>query len=107
MDAHPQGTVSFVFTDIVGSTRLWERHPLAMGGAVRDHDALLHGIFQQEGGYVFKTVGDAFCVAFSSPSNALRAVVRVQTSLGSRDWGALGALRWRLFWIDPEPDRAH
>ena len=91
----PQGTVSFVFTDIVGSTRLWEKHPLAMGEAVRAHDNMLRNIFQQEGGYVFKTVGDAFCVAFSSPSDALRSAVRVQSALGSTDWGEVGSLAVR------------
>lgn len=64
MSNHPQGTITFVFTDIVGSTRMWERFPAAMGVAVQKHDTLLREIFESCGGYVFKTVGDAFCVAF-------------------------------------------
>ena len=63
----PTGTVTFLFTDIEGSTKLWERHPEAMQAALARHDEILRGAIEQRGGYVFKTVGDAFCCAFLQP----------------------------------------
>lgn len=95
MDA-PQGTVTFVFTDLVGSTRLWERHPLVMPSIIRRHDELLKGIFDRAGGHVFKTVGDAFCVAFPDPAGALRAAASVQRALASEPWGEIGGLSARI-----------
>jgi class 3 adenylate cyclase len=55
----PTGTVTFLFTDIEGSTKLWERHPAAMQTALARHDEILRGAIEERGGYVFKTVGDA------------------------------------------------
>jgi len=92
----PHGTVTFVFTDVVGSTRLWERYPDAMKAAVRRHDEILRGIFEGEGGHVFKTVGDAFCVAFDEPGAALRASAAAQNALAAEPWGDTGALAVRI-----------
>ncbi len=66
----PQGTVTFLFTDIEGSTRMWEQHPRAMQATIARHDALLREAIEGNGGYVFKTVGDAFCAAFSTAPQA-------------------------------------
>ena len=55
-------------TDIEGSTRLWEEHPEAMSEALRHHDDLMREAIEASGGYVFKTIGDAFCAAFSHRS---------------------------------------
>ncbi|MBI5713576.1 MAG: hypothetical protein HZC38_09175 [Chloroflexi bacterium] len=66
----PSGTITFLFTDIESSTQLWEKHPEAMKSALAKHDSLLRKIFESNSGHVFKTVGDAFCVAFDSPSDA-------------------------------------
>lgn len=55
----PTGTVTFLFTDIVGSTRLWEEQPEAMGVALARHDELLRQAPESSNGYVFKTIGDA------------------------------------------------
>lgn len=92
----PQGTVTFVFTDIVGSTRLWELHPAAMGTAVRLHDDILRGILTASGGHIFKTVGDAFCVAFADPLAALTAAATVQRSLAEAAWDETGPLLVRI-----------
>lgn len=92
----PQGTVTFVFTDIVGSTRLWEQHPALMGEAVRRHDDILRGIFTAAGGHIFKTVGDAFCVAFAEPASALAASAGVQRSLAGSEWGDTGPILVRI-----------
>jgi class 3 adenylate cyclase len=67
----PTGTVTFLFTDIEGSTQLWEEHPDAMRLVLARHDALLRQAIQQHSGHTFKTGGDAFCVAFARPADAL------------------------------------
>src|SRR6516165_7988785 len=78
--------VTLLFTDIEGSTRLWERHPRAMAGALQQHDALLRELFESLGGDVFKTVGDAFCVAFSSAPKALLGAASAQRLLATERW---------------------
>ena len=60
----PTGTVTFLFTDIEGSTSRWEHHPDTMKAALARHHALLHQASAAHGGRVFQIVGDAFCVAF-------------------------------------------
>lgn len=74
-------TVTFLFTDIEGSTRLWEQQPEAMRVALARHDALLREAIELQGGQVFKTVGDAFCAAFSTATAALNAALSVQRAL--------------------------
>lgn len=82
----PTGTVTLLFTDIVGSTKLWESHPEAMALALKRHDAILRTAIEAEGGYVFKTVGDAFCAAFSVARAAAMAAVTAQRALLAEDW---------------------
>src|SRR5206468_4143619 len=60
----PLGTVTFLFTDIEGSTRRWEQHPQAMRAAVARHEALLRAAITAQSGVVFRTVGDGLCAAF-------------------------------------------
>ena len=60
----PTGTVTFLFTDIEGSTKLWEAHPETMRVALARHDALVRTTIVNANGYVFKTVGDAFCAGW-------------------------------------------
>ena len=62
----PSGTVTLLFTDIEGSTRLWEEQRTAMQVALQRHDALVRHCIVAHGGHVFKTGGDAFCAAFLS-----------------------------------------
>ncbi len=81
MPGPPTGTVTFLFTDIEGSTRLWEQFPQAMAAALARHDALLRQAIEAHGGYVFKTMGDAFCAAFGIPSDALAAALDIQRGL--------------------------
>ncbi|MDP9473630.1 MAG: hypothetical protein M3Q71_23710, partial [Chloroflexota bacterium] len=64
--------VTFLFTDIEGSTKRWEALPAAMAHALAQHDDLLRWAIEAHHGVVFKTVGDAFCAAFADPSAALR-----------------------------------
>jgi predicted ATPase/class 3 adenylate cyclase len=92
----PTGTVTFLFTDLEGSTRLWEQHPEAMRAAVSRHDELLREAFEAHHGHVFKTVGDAFCVAFGAAPDALAAALAAQLGLAGEAWGEAGPLRARI-----------
>jgi predicted ATPase/class 3 adenylate cyclase len=87
---------TFLFTDIEGSTRLWEAHPGAMSAAVATHDALLRGVMQEHGGQVFKTVGDSFFVTFREPGRAVDAALEAQRRLAAEGWGETGPLRVRM-----------
>jgi predicted ATPase/class 3 adenylate cyclase len=93
--APPTGTVTFAFTDIEGSTARWERHPLEMEAAVRRHDELMRSVFTRYGGHIFKTVGDAFCVAFWRPADATAAILDAQGALAAEDFAAVDGLRVR------------
>jgi len=93
--ALPTGTVTFAFTDIEGSTARWERHPNEMEWALRRHDELLRSAFASHGGHIFKTVGDAFCVAFWRPTDAVAATLAVQAALAAEDFSAVDGLRVR------------
>src|SRR5260221_250550 len=77
----PSGTVTFLFTDIEGSTRLWEEQPDTMRLALTRHDALLRAAIETNGGVVFKTIGDAFCAAFPTAHQAFEAALSAQQSL--------------------------
>jgi predicted ATPase/class 3 adenylate cyclase/Tfp pilus assembly protein PilF len=92
----PTGTVTFLFTDIEGSTKLWERHPEAMQRALARHDEILSGVTEQHGGYIFKTIGDAFCCAFPTAPDAFEAALEAQRRLLSSEWKETGPLRVRM-----------
>lgn len=83
MQNPPSGTVTFLFTDIEGSTRRWDQHREEMSSALSQHDAILRSCIEQHGGYVFKTVGDAFCAAFPTPLSAIEAAHALQTRLAA------------------------
>ena len=84
--APPSGTLTFLFTDIEGSTRLWETHPEAMRLAVARHDQLLRQSIAARSGYVFKTGGDAFCAAFASAAEAIAAALSAQQAVHAERW---------------------
>ncbi len=90
MPAPPTGTVTFLFTDMEGSTRLWELYPDAMPLALARHDALLRYTFENLDGCVFKTMGDAFCTAFGDVTQALEATIAAQFALQNEDWQKSG-----------------
>jgi predicted ATPase/class 3 adenylate cyclase len=96
LSAAPSGTVTFLFTDIEGSTKRWEEHPQAMKRAVERHDAILNSAIRLHGGHVFTSVGDGICAAFVLPRDALLAALQVQRSLHSEEWGEVGALQVRM-----------
>jgi predicted ATPase/class 3 adenylate cyclase len=92
----PTGIVTFLFTDIEGSSKMWERNPQAMHRALARHDQILRDAVEERGGYVFKTVGDAFCCAFSTATDALEATLKAQRALFTEEWGIEGGVRVRM-----------
>lgn len=79
--AHPSGTVTFLFTDIEGSTVRWELHPGEMSEALAEHDALLRSAIDAHGGLVFSTGGDGFVAAFGDAVAAVGAALEVQAQV--------------------------
>lgn len=92
----PSGTVTFLFSDIEGSTQRWARNRVAMQEAVRAHDRLMHNAIAAHAGYVFKTVGDAFCVAFATPESAASAALAAQLALRDADFSGVDGLSVRM-----------
>jgi predicted ATPase len=78
----PSGTVTFLFTDIEGSTRRWESDPEGMRSALAAHDGVLRSAVEGEGGWVFKHTGDGVCAVFGSARAAIEAAVAAQRGLG-------------------------
>ena len=96
MPPFPTGTITFLFTDIEGSTKLWEAHPEAMRLALTRHDALMRATIEAQNGYVFKTMGDAFCAAFATAPEALAAAFSSQQRLKAEPWPAPVAIKVRM-----------
>jgi predicted ATPase/class 3 adenylate cyclase len=96
MSALPTGTVTFLFTDIEGSTRLWQQHPEPMKQALLRHHALLQQSIESSNGYVFQIVGDAFCAAFHTAAGGVAAALAAQRALAAEPWGETGPIRVRM-----------
>src|SRR5271170_684334 len=79
--AAPSGVVTFLFTDVEGSTRRWEADADAMRVALAAHDAALRRAIEAHGGWLFKHTGDGVCAAFASPKSAVDAAVTAQRAL--------------------------
>jgi len=92
----PSGTVTFLFTDLEGSTRLWEQYPEAMKAALARHDDVLRAAVESGGGYVVKTTGDGVFAVFATAHGALDAAVRAQRALAAENWAETGPLRVRM-----------
>jgi predicted ATPase/DNA-binding SARP family transcriptional activator len=90
------GTLTFLFTDIEGSSQLWERYPVGMREALQHHDCLLRQAIECHGGLIFKTVGDAFYAVFATAPVALAATLVAQQALQTEEWGETGSLRVRM-----------
>jgi predicted ATPase/class 3 adenylate cyclase len=87
--ALPGGTLAFLFTDIEGSSALWEREGAAM------ERAIMRQTIDAYGGHVFKIVGDAFYAVFTTAADALDAVLAAQRALTAESWGPIGPIRVR------------
>jgi predicted ATPase/class 3 adenylate cyclase len=96
MSELPTGTVAFLFTDVEGSTGLWESRPEAARAAMARHDDLLRQAIEAHDGRVFKTLGDGFCAAFATATDALAAALSAQLAVHAEDWGEPGPLRVRM-----------
>jgi len=94
--ALPTGTVTFLFSDIEGSTQRWETNREAMKAALARHEQLMTTAIERRGGYVFKIVGDAFCAAFPTAPDAVRAALDAQLALAKEDFSSVDGLRVRM-----------
>jgi class 3 adenylate cyclase len=92
----PTGTVTFVFTDIEGSTRLWESAPEAMRTALARHDEIMRAAIEGSGGFVFATGGDGFAAAFDRAGDALSCARQAQLALNGEPWPEGAAVRVRM-----------
>ncbi|MGB0129005.1 MAG: adenylate/guanylate cyclase domain-containing protein, partial [Rhodocyclaceae bacterium] len=92
----PLVTLTFLFTDIEGSTALWEEEADSMRVALQRHNTLLSSAVASYGGWVFKTVGDAFCVSFDRAPDALQTAREIQHLLSTEEWPTRTPLRVRV-----------
>jgi len=70
--------VTFLLTDLEGSTRLWEAHPQEMSDALARHNAIVRAAVESHGGVVFPTMGDGVAALFASARDAVRGVLAAQ-----------------------------
>jgi predicted ATPase/class 3 adenylate cyclase len=94
--ATPSGIVTFLFTDVESSTRLWEDHPSQMDAAMARHDEIMRLRIEQHRGYVFSVAGDAFAAAFHTPNEAAQASIAVQQDLAEEPWPEPIRIRVRI-----------
>jgi len=80
------------FSDIEGSTKLWQQYPETMNEALSRHHALLNEAIAAHGGYVFQIIGDAFFAAFSTANEGLDAALEAQCALAAQKWGETGSI---------------
>ncbi len=92
----PTDTLAFLFTDIAGSTRLWEQMPGAMGRALARHDQILQSAIAASGGAVVKTTGDGMMAVFPSIAGGIAASLSAQRALATEPWPDTGPLRVRM-----------
>jgi predicted ATPase/class 3 adenylate cyclase len=92
----PSGTVTFLFTDIEGSTGLWDAAPAAMRLALARHDAILRFAIESHGGHIFATGGDGFAAAFGRVVDAVAAATDAQSSLSAESWPAEATIAVRM-----------
>src|SRR5688500_13316269 len=83
----PSGTVTFLFTDIEGSTKLAQEYPDRWEALRERHHAILTSAIQSHNGYIFQVIGDAFCATFHTASDGLQAALNAQRKLQLESWG--------------------
>ncbi len=82
----PSGTVTFLFTDLEGSTKLWEQYPGAMKHALARHDEILRNAIEAHGGYVIKNTGDGFHAVFDTGVGGVAAALDAQQAVSNSPW---------------------
>ena len=85
-----------MFTDIEGSTTLWDRSPRAMSAALVKHDAALREAIERHGGHIFATGGDGFAAVFASAAEASRAAIDGQLAISATSWSPDAVVRVRM-----------
>ncbi len=89
----PSGTVSFLFTDVEDSTRLWDESPDVMSNAMPRHDELQRDAVESHDGFVVKNAGDGFRAVFATAHGAVTAAVAAQRELLADDWNITQTVR--------------
>ena len=92
----PTGTVTFLFTDLEVSTRLWEQEPDAMRDALARHDAMLREAVGAYGGQIVKGTGDGALAVFATADAAVKAAIEAQLRIGAEPWTVSEPLRVRM-----------
>jgi predicted ATPase/class 3 adenylate cyclase/Tfp pilus assembly protein PilF len=82
----PEGQITFLFTDIEGSTKLSQQFPDKLPAALEKHHSILMEAIESNNGFIFQNVGDAFCCAFASSEDAVKAAVEIQINLANEKW---------------------
>jgi len=102
----PTGTITFLFTDVEGSSGPWDEHPVAMRQAMARHDVLLTAVFAQHDGIVVRPrgEGDSLFAVFIRATDAVAAALAGQRALQAEDWGEVGPLRVRMALLTGEAD---
>lgn len=95
-DSIPAGIITFLFTDVEGSSRLWEADAVATARSVEVHDALIRRIIDIFDGHIFGWAGDHFRAAFQDAQAAVDAAVSIQNELAGTDWRSGPSLRVRI-----------
>ena len=95
MNNRPSGIVTFLFTDIEGSTRLAQDYPSRLQSALERHHEILKSAIESNNGFVFEIIGDAFCCAFSKAEDAVKSAVSAQLNLYTENWND-AAIRVRI-----------
>ena len=86
MKDKPTGHITFLFTDIEGSTRLAQEFPETLPSALERHHNIMHKVIESNNGFVFEIIGDAFCCAFEKSEDAIKAAVQAQINLANEKW---------------------
>ncbi len=92
----PTGTVTFLFTDVEKSTRMWQNHPAEMQAALGRHDGIVRDCIERNAGYVFSLAGDQFVAAFHQVPHALAAASEAQEQIGAENWPEHTPIRVRI-----------
>ena len=92
----PSGTVTFLFTEVEGSTRLWDESPDVMSHAMARHDELLRDAVESHDGFIVKNTGDGFHAVFATAHDAVTAAVAAQRALLADDWNITETVRVRM-----------
>ena len=107
LSTRPIGIVTFLFTDIEGSTRMWDEAPEAMTGALARHDEIMRSVIEHHSGLIFKHTGDGICAAFESPGDALDAGLAVQAAFRAEVFESIGQMAVRVAIHTGEADEHH